>query len=225
MKYRMLLIVMLVSWLPAVAQFGEITGTVTSAADKLPLPGATISWYENGILKGVPADPEGRFRIRPLAPGTYDIRISFVTFTPVLLTGVVVNAEKTTVVDIALQPDNQLPIVEIPWERPLVDPGNVSDMVILDAEAIDQAVSRDVRDLVATAPGVYQSDDGGSLNVRGSREDATMYVVDGVPMPGPFSLPKSAIAEITVLTGGIPAQYGDATGGIVLITTKGFRNR
>lgn len=225
MKHRILLIVMLVASLPAMAQFGEITGIVTSAEDKLPLPGATISWYENGILKGVSAGPDGHFRIRPLNPGTYDLRFSFVTFSTLTLTGVVVNAEKTTWLDISLKPDNQLPIVIIPWERPLVDPGNVSDMVILDADEIDQAVTRDVKDLVATAPGVFQRDDGGSLNVRGSREDATMYVVDGVRMTGPFSLPKSAIAEITVLTGGIPAQYGDATGGIVLITTKSYRNR
>jgi outer membrane cobalamin receptor len=157
-----------------------------------------------------------------LTPGVYDIRVSFITFSTSTFTGVVVSSEKTTYLNVFLDPDNLLPVVVIPWEKPLVDPGNVSDMHVLDAEQIDQAVSRDIKDLVATAPGVYQADDGGSLNVRGSREDATQYVVDGVKMTGPFSLPKSAIAEITVLTGGIPAQYGDATGGIVLITTKSY---
>ena len=35
------------------------------------------------------------------------------------------------------------------------------------------------------------------------------------------NLPKSAIEEVQVITGGLPASYGDATGGIVSITTRG----
>jgi outer membrane receptor protein involved in Fe transport len=154
----------------------------------------------------------------------YDLRISFVTYATATITGVTVSADKATVVNVQLGPDNLLPVVEIPWEEPLIDPGNVSDVFVLDAGEIDQAVSRDIKDLVAMAPGVYQQDEGGSLNVRGSRDNATQYIVDGVKMTGPFSLPKSAIAEITVITGGVPAQYGDATGGIIVITTKSYRN-
>ena len=40
-----------------------------------------------------------------------------------------------------------------------------------------------------------------------------------------FTIPKAAIEEISVLTGGIPAQFGDVTGGIVIITTKSFFGR
>lgn len=225
MKKLFIVLLLAVFALPASAQFGEISGTVTSSEDGLPLPGATVSYYLSGVLHGVSADSAGKFRIKPLSPGVYDIRVSFVTFNTSTVTGVVVSPEKVTYLNVKLSPDNLLPIVEIPWEKPLVDPGEVSDMFTLDAEEIEQHVSRDLRDLVSMAGGVYQEDDGGSLNVRGSREDATQYVVDGVKMTGPFSLPKSAIAEVTVITGGIPAQYGDATGGIVLITTKSYRNR
>ena len=34
-------------------------------------------------------------------------------------------------------------------------------------------------------------------------------------------LPQDAIDQMTVITGGLPAQYGDATGGIVSVTTRG----
>jgi outer membrane receptor protein involved in Fe transport len=43
-----------------------------------------------------------------------------------------------------------------------------------------------------------------------------------VKVIGAFSIPKAAIKEMSVLTGGIPAQFGDATGGIIIITTKGY---
>ena len=34
-------------------------------------------------------------------------------------------------------------------------------------------------------------------------------------------LPQAAIDQMTVVTGGLPAQYGDATGGVISITTQG----
>jgi outer membrane cobalamin receptor len=96
-------------------------------------------------------------------------------------------------------------------------------MTVIGPDDIKHSVIRDVRGHVANTVGVYQKREGGSLNIRGARDNATLYVVDGIKMYGEFSLPNSAIAEITVITGGIPAQFGDATGGVVLITTKNYR--
>ena len=38
---------------------------------------------------------------------------------------------------------------------------------------------------------------------------------------GGLGVPQGGIEQITVITGGVPAQYGDATGGIISVTTKG----
>ena len=35
------------------------------------------------------------------------------------------------------------------------------------------------------------------------------------------ALPQSALEQVTVITGGMPAKYGDATGGVIEVTTKG----
>ena len=40
-----------------------------------------------------------------------------------------------------------------------------------------------------------------------------------------MGVPTSGIEQITVITGGVPAQYGDATGGIISVTTKGPSNK
>ena len=69
---------------------------------------------------------------------------------------------------------------------------------------------------------MVQKEEGGELFVRGSRSDATQYVIDGVKTKGNFRIPKNAIKEITVITGGVPAMFGDATGGVIIITTKGY---
>jgi outer membrane receptor protein involved in Fe transport len=40
-----------------------------------------------------------------------------------------------------------------------------------------------------------------------------------------MGVPTSGIEQITVITGGVPAKYGDATGGIISVTTKGPSSR
>jgi outer membrane receptor protein involved in Fe transport len=35
-------------------------------------------------------------------------------------------------------------------------------------------------------------------------------------------IPSSAIGSISVYTGGLPAKYGDTTGGVVVIETKSY---
>ncbi|MGA1398624.1 MAG: hypothetical protein ACO31K_08285, partial [Schleiferiaceae bacterium] len=43
----------------------------------------------------------------------------------------------------------------------------------------------------------------------------------GVKMRGDINLPREAIQSTEVITGGVPAQYGDVTGGVISTTTKG----
>ncbi|MFM2316499.1 MAG: hypothetical protein RLZZ155_831, partial [Bacteroidota bacterium] len=47
----------------------------------------------------------------------------------------------------------------------------------------------------------------------------------GVKIYGsPLNIPSSGIGNITVYTGGVPAKYGDSTGGYVIIDTKSYRD-
>lgn len=220
-----LLLIGTISYQLCNAQFGEIRGTVTDIKTGTPMPGATVSYFMNGTLKGTITDESGSYKIKPLIPGSYDLKFSFVTFKQQELRNIKVSAEKTTYIDIKLEPDNNLPEIVIEWQPPMIDPGKTASMTTLTPEDIKYSIARDVVGNVANTVGVFQNEEGGSLNVRGARDNATLYVVDGIKMNGPFSLPNSAIEEITVLTGGIPAQFGDATGGVVLITTKSYRNR
>jgi hypothetical protein len=49
------------------------------------------------------------------------------------------------------------------------------------------------------------------LNIRGDRADATEYIVDGMIVSGPYDasigIPTDTIDEVTVITGGIPAEF------------------
>jgi len=207
------------------AQFGEIRGVVTDKVSGIALPGATVSWKVNETIMGTITNEKGEYVIKPLTLGDYNIQVSFVTYKKQSYNAISVSAEKATYVDVALVQDNNLPEVIITWEPPLIDKGSATTMTTYRATEIAQSVDRNVVSIAAQTPGVFQKDEGGSLNVRGSREANTIYMVDGIKMTGSFSIPKSAIAEISVLTGGIPAQFGDATGGVIIITTKSHRMR
>jgi hypothetical protein len=205
------------------AQFGEIRGIITDKTTGQPLPGATVSWKVNDVLKGTISNEKGEYIIKPLIPGSYDIEFSYVMYHKQLYQAIQVNAEKATYVDAVLSPNNTLPPIVIKWEPPLIEKDNVITMEVFTETEIEQSVERDVLGFVALSANTVQRKEGGAINIRGSRSDNTIYIVDGIKMTGPFSLPKSAIEEISVLTGGIPAQFGDATGGIVIITTKGYK--
>jgi len=49
---------------------------------------------------------------------------------------------------------------------------------------------------------------------------STWIYIDGIKVRGSSALPKSAVEEISVITGGIPANIGDATGGVINVSLR-----
>ena len=56
--------------------------------------------------------------------------------------------------------------------------------------------------------------DGGEVNIRGSRANGTNYYVDGIRVAG-NAIPDENIEQLQVITGGLSAEYGDVTGGVI----------
>lgn len=86
------------------------------------------------------------------------------------------------------------------------------------------APSRGIESIVASAPG-FVTDDNGRIHPRGS-ESQVQYVVDGVPvtdnMSAVFStsLDARTMRTVEVLTGGIPAEFGDKLAGVINVNTR-----
>ncbi len=75
-------------------------------------------------------------------------------------------------------------------------------------------------------PLAYSMEEGddGLLYIAGSRCDATKYMVDGVDVIGDFHVPLISLQMIQTYYFGIPAKYGDVTGGVIEVTTSNFRS-
>ncbi len=211
----------------AVAQPGELRGTITDAATGMPMPYANVAILAGDlIVTGGTTDSGGHYRIKPVEPGTYSVQGSFVGYSAKAVGGVVIRTGHITFLDLSLANDITLPPVVVEeYREPLFEKDEPRVMFTLDAEKIENSATADPVDLAAQAPGVVQVEEGGRLYIRGSRDNATQYIVDGMRIRGDLALPKKSIARIEVITGGVPAQFGDATGGIVIITTKSFPGR
>lgn len=213
------LVVLVISVSSVYAQSGEIQGKVVNEKDA-GIPFANVVIYKNGVLvTGATTDFDGTYSISAVEPGTYDVEASYVGLKK-RLTGIVVSQGIVFLPSISLS-EQVLETVVIKYEAPLVDKGNTSTGGVITKEDIQKIATRNVTSIAATTAGVYQSDEGGGLNVKGSRGDATEYIIDGVRVSGSLKLPQDAIEQLEVITGGVDPKYGDATGGFITITTRG----
>ncbi|MCF8244847.1 MAG: TonB-dependent receptor [Saprospiraceae bacterium] len=209
--------------LTGLVAFGQtrLEGTVTDAETGEPVIFATVALYRDGVLKtGTETDFEGYYSLSEIDAGTYDVEFSYTGYTPSRVTGMIINSGKVNKLDTKLSSGVQLVEVVVKYERPLIVQDGTTQGGILSSEQIKALPTRDVNALASFTAGVSSADEGGALNIRGSRSNGTNYYIDGVRVSGTLP-PKQAIEELEVITGGMEARYGDVTGGIVSITTKG----
>ena len=184
---------------------------------------ASVALLQDGvIINGTSTDFDGYYTIKPIPPGTYNVRVSFIGYQAQEMEKVVLSPNKISVQNFNLSAGEELQEVQlIESDVPLIDPDKSGS--IKTKEQITALPTRNVQSVAATTAGVFLADSDGALNIRGSRSSATDFYVDGVKITGNVNdiLPQDAIDQMTVITGGLPAQYGDATGGIVSVTTRG----
>ena len=202
---------------------GTLQGTVLDKNTREALPFVNVVLEVGGSQEGgASSDINGKYVIKPIPPGTYDIRASFIGYKEVLIRGVLITANQTRFYDIEMEATaEQLDeIVVTDFVVPLINKDQTQSGGTVTQEEIQKMPNRNVGAIAATIGGVF-SRDGEAGNVRGARTTGTRYYIDGMPVIGSLSLPQSAIAQQSVILGGQPAQYGDATGGIIEVTTRG----
>jgi hypothetical protein len=203
---------------------GELRGKVQDAKTKEGIPFAAVIVEQSGSqIAAQQTDFDGNFVIKPIPPGKYDVRVKIIGYNDRLINGLIITSNKQTYqnFDMAASVKNIAEVTVSDYAKPLIEIDNTVAGGSLNAAEIVKLPTRNINSLVSTTAGVYQADEGAALSVKGSRTDANDYYIDGVKVRGVTNLPQGAIEQITVITGGVPAQYGDATGGIVTITTKG----
>ena len=196
----------------------KITGTVIEKVSKQHLEYATISFTNGTSTKSIAGgitNPKGEFSI-DIAPGTYDIKIEFISFKPIIIKERKL-LEKTNLGEIALEEDatqlNEVVVraekssVEIKLDKKVYNVGQ--DMMVKGGT---------VSDVLDNVPSV-SVDTEGNVSLRGS--DNIRILIDGRPSyavniaEALRQLPADAIDKVEVITN--PSARYDAEGGSGLI--------
>ena len=82
------------------ATTGKIAGQIVEAESGQPIPGVAV--VIDGLRLGATSDPDGRYVIISVPPGTYSVSASLMGYAPVTMTRVLVNIDRTTPVDYEL---------------------------------------------------------------------------------------------------------------------------
>jgi len=204
------------------AQTGEIYGTIINS-DKDSIGAAFVSLFKEGNqIDAVYSDFDGAYFFSGIDPGSYDVTIESLGFQSKTIQGVLVGTNQKVELNFTLlSSSREVDVVEIiQYRKPLIDKDKQAK--IYTAVDIENLAVRDVEDIVSTSVDAVSQDDGsGDVYIRGQRTEGTQFIVDGIKINGKLSIPQNAIEQVEVISGGIPAMYGDNIGGVVIITTKG----
>ena len=201
---------------------GTLKGRINDFDSKDALPFASVILFLNGNqVAGTNTDFDGDYTIKPIQPGTYDVLFSFVGYQSKKVTGVKITANKIQFVNAELGAGVMMEEAEVvEYSVPLIDKDGGASGGTVSREDIDKLPGRSATSIAATVAGASTAGTGGGVSIRGARTSSTWYYIDGIKVRGSSALPKSAIEEVQVVTGGIPANIGDATGGVINISLR-----
>ncbi|MGB9719898.1 MAG: TonB-dependent receptor [bacterium] len=205
------------------AEYGKITGKVRDAETGEPLIGADV--IIEGTELGGATDEKGDYVILYVPAGNYVVTASYLGYDPYTYTQVIVNADQTTNLNFRLKPTViEVEKVTVVAEKPPIVASQVQSGHSVTSQDIARLPVTTINQVVTLQAGVSTSNLG--THIRGGRNEEVTYYVDGimtkVPHTGALStqINASAVEEVSVVSGGFDAEYGDALSGIINVVTK-----
>jgi len=209
-----------------------LSGTVTDAATRLPIPGVVVFIKDTHI--GVCANADGYYVLTGIPSGRWTITAGVLGYTSEDRELTFAPAESKKVDFMLMETSYQLNPVTITStrERSLVSevPSSVEVVSMRD---ITRRNLQNVAQAVEMLPGVFAKDYGGigdqkSLSIRGSTSGQVLVLIDGQRLNTAQSgdvdlsgISMESVERIEVVKGGTSALYGaDAVGGVINIITK-----
>ncbi|MCK4653481.1 MAG: carboxypeptidase-like regulatory domain-containing protein, partial [Candidatus Cloacimonetes bacterium] len=221
-KYFVVIFVLLVTQLFA-GTTGKLTGKITDEDGK---PVAYANIFIEELQHGVQADENGRYMLRNIAPGMYEVYCSQISYSKLKVKKVKIVSDETTTLNIILSKSateiEGLQVTEAKIK--MVDRLKTYSGNIISEATIEDVAVQDIEDLIAIQAGAIIAD--GQLHIRGGKVNEVVFLVDGISIndivdgEAALTIDTDAIKEMKVMTGGFPAEYGNAQSGIINIITK-----
>lgn len=213
-------------------QTATLTGLLTSE-DGAPLPGVTVTTSSPALQmpRATVTDINGIYAIGALPSGSYGVTFTLDGFQAAARTDVMLAVGGITTVDAVLPIRGRAEFVTVTAEPPLALATAATGRALA-KELIDALpVGRRPVDVAELAPGLTANTfNVGQLAVAGGFGYDNLFMVNGVDTnDNVFGTQNTlfiedAIAGVSVLTAGVPAEYGRFSGGVVNVVTRSGGN-
>ena len=198
---------------------GSIMGTVYGNDSVTGQPFTDVWIDYNGSTFSVKTDFNGKYKIDPVKAGTYNLHARKSMTGTINISGVKVNSESISKYDLYFG-SNLMDTIEVTWTEPLLKDDHINTISLTDITHNPNIQSP--KTMLAGMNSDIKLNSNNELIIRGSRPGDVVYFVDGVKQSSLQQVPGVAINSMSVYTGGIPAKYGDTTGGVVILETKSY---
>ena len=221
------------------AVVGSVTGRITDAEHRV-LPGATIMIEE--LHTGVTSDMNGFYKLPNLKPGTYEVKISYVGFQPIVAK-IVIEGNKSKESNFVLTEGIALQEVVVDGafsgqRRAMQMQKNSMGITnIVSADQVGKFPDSNIGDALKRINGINVQYDQGEARfgqVRGTSADLTSVTVNGNRLPSAEGdtrnvqldlIPSDMVQTIEVNKVVTEDMDGDAIGGAINLVTKNTPSR
>lgn len=238
---RFVLISLLIVAMSAIISFGqETTGTLeitTKDTNDAIVSGVTITVTSTGATTGykrtVTTNDDGFVRILQVPPGTYALTAAATKgFVENVVPNIEIGLGRTTSVAFPMKLTVSVGI-DVVVDTPQIDTTSStveSSITAKDAELIPKALN--FTSVLKAAAAVRTESRTGGFQIDGASGSENTFIIDGQEvtnvkngvLDAGSNIPFSQVQEVKVKSSGFEAEYGGATGGVVIVATKGGGN-
>ena len=212
----------------ATATSGQIRGRVTGPDGK-PLPGVAVVLANDitGYRQQVTTGPDGDYLLYNVPANPYHLTTNVQGFAPfhadVDVRGALVHDITLSLAEVAASAT-----VEAEKEPVELESDDPSTHIDIDKSLIRRSPAampgRAFESIVTSTPG-FSQDENGRYHFQGGHSQQ-LLVIDGQPIGDQIgitfsnSLDPGVAENLTIITGGIPAEYGEKANGVINLTTR-----
>ncbi len=218
-------------------QTGTLVGTV-SDAQKLPLPGTTVTLTSPAIVRSemfAVTEQNGSYRFLSLPPGLYDVTFEMDGMATLIRKAIQIEVGRTTTIDAVLELKGLSESVVVEGRAPTIDLQSNSNSTTMDQRVLTSVpAARNLDAYLNMVPGTTAEPNNASglmSSVNGSNVRDNSFNIDGVNVTDPlvgtqlYEVGMDIIQEISIQSGGMSAEFGDAIGAAVNVVTRSGGNQ
>ena len=243
-----------ISPLQAQQGFGSVSGTVTDPKGAAVRDAEVmIVGDQTGVSLSTKTNDSGLYKVPSLLPGSYTVQVVMPGFEMTKVKGVIVSADASSTVDVQLRVGRESTSITVTAEAQEIDKTTPSVSVEMNEDLLQNLPYAERSSLSAVmlspevvgnpyngASGVDTENPGittgyvapgAAISIGGAMMGRSSLMVDGsdvtqtsFPRAG-MSVSGDLVGQTTVISSGLPAQYGRTMGGIVAQTTRSGTNQ